>query len=326
MRCIQFLIANYNSIEHIEILTKSLRAFHPGFSYELLVCDNGSKDGSAEYLESLPEVRLWRLEDRAADDQFVKRQQTVIDKYGLEPYMNDYFRRKTVWRDYRQTHNAALNFLVSKVTSPIFATLDTDIEFLGPHWIEPFLLPFLLDPTVGCVGLEERVINFKVGKFQGRTVRRIHPCLALWRTSHVWNVQSTWDIDDEFELRFLLMQKSIQESVDYNIQLGDTGYRITRDLEEGGSKVVSLPPEDFFRSCRHFYGTTCEKVYFNKDYKEWINSISTDPKLKPLVDFTELSQQYSKFSRDALHNCRRHWQEHDPELPMQPEVPLVFVD
>ncbi len=326
MKCLQFLLANYNSAEHIGILIKSLRTYHPGFMYEILVCDNGSTDGSDRYLERLEEVTLWRLTERPPDDDYNRRQHDVIAKYDLEPLMTDYFRDKTVKRDYRQSHNSALNFLMRKVTSPIFATLDSDIEFLGPNWIEPFLLPFLLDPNVGCVGLEEDIVRFNIGPFHGYTSKRIHPCLALWRTKYVWDTQANWDVDDEFDLRLLIMKKSLLEDQPVAIRLGDTGFKITEQLEANEQKVVSMPIEDFFRSCRHFYGTTVEKVYFNDEWDNWLNEIKQDHRLKPLADFTELSQQYSKFSQSSLNTCQQYWKDKYPALAKQPEVPLVFVD
>jgi len=326
MKCLQFLVANYNSAEHIEILVKSLREYHPGFSYEILCCDNGSSDGSDEYLAALPEVRLWRLEDRPTDDTYKQRQQAVIDHYGLEPYLTDYFRAKTILRDYRTTHNSALDFLVTKVTSPIFATLDTDVEFLGPNWIEPFLLPFLVDPQVGCVGSAEQAIAWRIGPFQGRTLKRLHPCLAFWRTALVWEAGEHWGTSDEFDLRFLIMHRSLKENTSYQLTMGDTGYAVSTKLLANGHKMVTLVDEDFFRSCRHFYGTTVKQVHFDNGWKEWYTELKEDPTLEPLADFAELSEHYSNFSQEALNTCREYWKQRNPKLPRQPEVPLVFID
>jgi glycosyltransferase involved in cell wall biosynthesis len=326
MKCLQFLLANYNSAEHIEILIKSLRTYHPGFSYEILVCDNGSKDGSDEYLESLPEVRMWHLDERAPDTDYNHRQQAVIDKYELEPYLNDYFRQKSVDRDYRRSHNSALNFLTQQVTSPIFATLDSDIEFLGPNWIEPFLLPMLLDPSVGCVGSDEEIISFDIGPFSGHTTFRIHPCLALWRTKYVWECGANWDVDDEFDLHWPIIQKSLIENQPYRVQLGDTGYKVTKTLKENNYKVVSLPSEDFFRSCRHFYGSTVNKVYYNEGWENWKRDVRNDPRTKKLGEFCDMTEQYGKFSVTILDKSKKYWADKNPQLPKQPEVPLVFVD
>jgi glycosyltransferase involved in cell wall biosynthesis len=319
-------MANYNSAEHIEILIKSLREYHPGFSYEILCCDNGSTDGSAEYLAALPEVQLWRLEDRPTDNAYRDRQQAVIDRYGLESYLTDYFRAKTILRDYRTTHNSALNFLVTKVTAPIFATLDTDVEFLGPNWIEPFLLPLLVDPQIGCVGSEEQSISWRMGLFQGRTLKRLHPCLSLWRTAYVWEAQQGWDVSDEFDLRFLIIQRAMKEEIPYQLTLGDTGYAVSRAVIENGHKMVTLADEDFFRSCRHFYGSTVKKVHFDNGWRAWYKQLMDDPVLKPLGEFAELSQHYANFNQEALNTCREYWKQRSPKLARQSKVPLVFVD
>ena len=325
----QFILANFNSIEHVEVLIKSLRTFPPGSEYQILAVDNGSTDGSKEYLQSLPEVKLWEYTDLPEETELNERLYSGVRYYELERYMHPFFLKKTIDKDHRRTHAAALNFLMGKVESPLFATLDTDMEFLSPVWFGPFLTPFLLNQDVTAVGTDEQAISFKIGGYTGFTVPRLHPCLAFWRTEFMQEnaFPYLWNHDDIFELRMPMIHKSLEEKLtyDHDIQLGDVGHRAAKTINQEGKIVVNLPDESYFRSVRHFYGATVGNEKHSPEFKDWLCGIANKPHLKPLYDYAVQTYAYTEYGREILQNVRAYWQTKNPELPQPSKLPIMMV-
>jgi glycosyltransferase involved in cell wall biosynthesis len=317
MKTIQFLIANYNSIDHIDILIKSLRTNHPGVSYELLVADQGSTDGSKEYLESLPEVKLWPLEDRPHNHKFHVATQQYINQLDLTDYMHPFFIQRTLEADNRKFHGEAMNFLVSKATSPLCATLDTDMEFLGPYWFDAFLKGILQGAAaVGTIQDEE---SFTINNFKATVQRRFHPCLTVYRTPILQSIAYDFNFDPYFDLRMPLIHKSIAEQLPISIHLGDMGYHIFQDIK---SPILGLDDNEFYGSVRHFNGATVKKDRKDELFLDWLNSIKH---IKDLYKYAVQTYYYTSLNEEALVYCKKYWDQFDPPLPTMPKIPIIKI-
>ncbi|MBR1697739.1 MAG: glycosyltransferase family 2 protein [Anaerovibrio sp.] len=51
------VILNYNTIDYIQACVESIRAFTEEGSYEIIIVDNGSKDGSVEWLKAQDDLK-----------------------------------------------------------------------------------------------------------------------------------------------------------------------------------------------------------------------------------------------------------------------------
>jgi glycosyltransferase involved in cell wall biosynthesis len=319
---IQFLVANYNSIDHIHILVKSLRTYHPGVSYQLLVADQGSTDGSLEYLEKLEEVKLWKLEEREFNKDYNENQRYLVEKYNLWSYLHLFFVKRTIEVDARKFHGAAINFLVGKVDAPLFATLDTDMEFLGPFWFQPFLENILVGNAV--VGTTQDPISFHIGKFFGFTCFRTHPCLAVYDMNKIpKNID--FNTDDCFELRMPMIHRCLEEDITEHWQLGDMGHKVFTEFWKN-KNICSLPDEEFYSTARHFQGATVKKDKKNHDLIDWLLSIEKKPKLKELFNYGRETYKYSGLNDKTLLHCSAYWASKNPSLPKQPKIPIFVVD
>lgn len=318
MKTIQFLIANYNSIDHIDILVKSLRTNHPGVSYELLVADQGSTDGSREYLEALPEVKLWPLEDRPPNRAFQAATQQYINQLDLTEYLHPFFLQRTLEADNRKFHGEAMNFLAHKATSPLCATLDTDMEFLGPYWFDAFLKGILQGAAaVGTIQDEE---TFTIGKhFEATVQRRFHPCLTVYQTQILQSNPVDFNFDPYFDLRMPLIHKSIAEQIPVNIHLGDMGYKVYQQMNH---PVLGLDDNDFYGSVRHFNGATVKKDRKDELFLSWLNSIKD---IKDLYKYAVQTYYYTSLNEEALVYCKKHWDQFNPSLPTMPKIPIIKI-
>ena len=94
---VTIICATRNAADAVRLTFESLRRSEPT-GYRLLVADNGSTDGTLEFLASLDWVQLFR-------------------------------------GDGCQSHGAALDWLTRKVTTRYFLTMDSDVVFLRPGWL-----------------------------------------------------------------------------------------------------------------------------------------------------------------------------------------------
>lgn len=319
MPLLQFLVANYNSADHIEILIKSLRTNHPGASYELLVADQGSTDGSKEYLQSLPEVKLWPIESRSNNKTMVAAMFEYIEQLGLHDYMHPFFWHRTTEADNRKFHGEAINFLVDKATAPLCATLDTDVEFLGPYWFGIFMQHILAGAS--AVGTVQDSEEFTIGEFRAFVHRRFHPCLTLYRTADL-KKEYDFNFDPYFDLRMPLIHKAITESLPVNIHLGDMGYKTYSSMQDNKLQMFGLSDNDFYGSIRHFNGGTVKKDRKDEIFLDWLNSIKH---IHDLHKYAVQTYYYTSLNEEALLYCKKHWDRFDPALPVMPKIPIIKV-
>jgi hypothetical protein len=317
MKILQFLLANCNSSDHIEILIKSLRTYPPPVSYEILACDNGSTDGSAERLQTFPEVHLWKLHERPRDNSVKKRQQILIRKFKLKKYLHPFFAKRSLFRDYRRSHASALNYLLAKVTSPLCATLDTDVEFLNPFWMEPFLGPLLINPGTAAVGLLQEGASVRIQGFVGRSHERLHPCLAFYRTRDLRAAGATFDANDYFDLQLPLIHKCLEERLAIKVTLGDVGHQVHSALKRRHKRVGGLAPAIFSTHIRHFGGATVKKGILDPDLLDWRERIKSRPHLKNLDEHADREFGYVLANQKTLELRARYWRARHPAPPRQ---------
>jgi glycosyltransferase involved in cell wall biosynthesis len=98
---VTILCATRNGGAAVRLTLSSLRRFTSG-RYRLLIADNGSTDGTREYLSRLDWIELFKRDPR---------------------------RNGT-------SHGAALDWLAQKVTTRYFLTLDSDVVFLRRGWLD----------------------------------------------------------------------------------------------------------------------------------------------------------------------------------------------
>jgi glycosyltransferase involved in cell wall biosynthesis len=97
---ITILCATLNGRDAVRLTMSSLRRHTPE-SYRILVADNGSTDGTLEYLRGLDWIELFKHDRRCRN----------------------------------RSHGATLDWLARKVETRYFLTLDSDVAFLRSAWL-----------------------------------------------------------------------------------------------------------------------------------------------------------------------------------------------
>lgn len=113
-RGVSICILTYNVFFYNRLAVSKIRELTRVVDYEILVYDNASTDGSAEWLAAQPDVRLFRGEGNT------------------------------------MRHGEALNFLVRRARYPICCTLCSDAFPVSPEWLVPAMY---LDDSVYLSGI-----------------------------------------------------------------------------------------------------------------------------------------------------------------------------
>ena len=124
MTGISICIVTYNSLFYNRLAVEKIREFTRVVDYEILFYDNGSTDGSVEWLGEQDDVTLFRGKN------------------------NDL------------KHGKALDFLVRRARFPITCTLCSDAFPVSPEWLTPAMY---LDEKIGLAGIRKpsnRLTNY----------------------------------------------------------------------------------------------------------------------------------------------------------------------
>lgn len=111
---VDILVANWNTLPWLKLQVHEIRKFAPHIPHRLFVWDNGSSDGSAEW----------------------------IPTSGLEYHLSPT----------RRTHAESLAGLLSKSTAPYIAFMDVDAIPVKERWLEE-AVDIVKDERIGAVGL-----------------------------------------------------------------------------------------------------------------------------------------------------------------------------
>lgn len=116
---VDILVANQNMLPWLKLLHSQYNRFKPSIPSQLFVCDNGSTDGSKEWLSSI----------------------------GIPHYPNPD----------RQCHSAGLVNAVKMTTAPYIAYMDADAFPIQSEWLDE-AIRIILDEKVGAAGLSRKFI------------------------------------------------------------------------------------------------------------------------------------------------------------------------
>jgi GT2 family glycosyltransferase len=135
-REVTILCATVNSHDAVRLTLLSLRRFTPT-ACRVLVADNGSRDGTLEFLKSLPWVDLVTVEQRCRMDG----RKRATAKYIM--------------------HGLTLDWLAARVKTPYFVTLDSDVEFLRPGWLADMLVVLRRDKALAVGEFEAGIGGYR---------------------------------------------------------------------------------------------------------------------------------------------------------------------
>lgn len=118
------VVLSFNRLEYLATTLESLFATTDCGKNEVIVVDNGSSDGSVEYLR--------KLADQQALTKLILRSQN----HGISPGFNCGFAYADRGTDY-------------------LVKLDSDIKILAPGWLNKFIDIFSMDPEIGMLTLNQ---------------------------------------------------------------------------------------------------------------------------------------------------------------------------
>jgi hypothetical protein len=140
---VTIICATRNARDAVQLTFETLRRCTPE-QKEVLVADNDSRDGTLGYLRSLQWIRVTSFQERQRDDA-----SAVLE------------------------HGATLDWLASRVDTPFFLTLDSDVEFRACGWLSA-LLELAERDGLAALGVFEPAI--------GAYRPRLAPSVLLLRT------------------------------------------------------------------------------------------------------------------------------------------------
>lgn len=206
--------ATRNALDAVRLTFSSFRRYTPE-PCVVLVADNGSTDGTLEYLRSLRWLTVFPLEQRVGDGP---GQPTG--------------------------HGPTLDWLAARVETEWFLTLDSDVEFLHPNWLSRMLELAEGEDLVALGELEPAVVNYRA---------RLAPYVLLLRTAAFASLATSFQGFTRFEdpeeaRRFVergqMYRIDASELAEYpGATLYPTAARLLEELERSGSRWQATPAE-----------------------------------------------------------------------------------
>ena len=185
---VTIVCATLNAFEAVRLTMRSLARHTPPVE-RILVADNGSTDGTLEWLQTLQHVDVVSLEERrrlmAAERAWRRRVLAGLERRGAAPTSVERNLRHDGQPLPRQLteHGATLDWLAHQAATPYFLTLDSDVEFLADSWLEDMVGLMERDGLAALGALEP-------GRPQYRA--RLAPHLMLLRTDAFRSVNGTF--------------------------------------------------------------------------------------------------------------------------------------
>jgi glycosyltransferase involved in cell wall biosynthesis len=183
----------------------------------VLVADNGSTDGTFEYLSTLDWLDVVPLDHRRAER-------------NAPPDVS--------------MHGPTLDWLVKQVETPYVVTMDSDVEFYEPGWLTALLRCTAADPNLAAVGELEPGI--------GGYAPRLAPYLLLLRAEVPAQLNvafrgfsNTSDPDEVRRLQAIGPRWRLDESelLDFpNLRVYSTGAVLFEAMQRRGLAWADTPP------------------------------------------------------------------------------------
>lgn len=168
---VSILIANWNTRELIEDTVERV-CRHTSGDYELLVVDNGSTDGSAEYLRSDPRVRAITLSRNIG-------------------------------------HGKALDFAALIARGEILIALDSDAHPVADHWIAKLTEMLKNHACAGVHHHREYVhpccLAIRASTFHGHRLS----FQSRWTKDYAQLGRTAWDVGEAISMRLLEMGEKL---------------------------------------------------------------------------------------------------------------------
>ena len=218
---VTILCATFNARDAVRLTFASLQRHTPE-PRVLLVADNGSTDGTLDDLRALPWVEIFELDS---------------------------------------DHGGALDYLVTRVQTDYFLTLDSDVEFFQSGWLTA-LLEIARREYLDALGAFEPAI----GNYQPR----LAPHLCLFRTDPFRRLETSFrelaSFTDQAEsARFRARDRSIpltaSEVATYTAaRFYPAGALVFERLQQHAARWSDLPPElgQMFRHLGHMSWSVSE--------------------------------------------------------------------
>lgn len=264
------------SIPHWQVLPllqpclRSIRKHTPGKDIEVIVIDNGSKDGSLDYLRSLEWIRLIERPDE-----------------GLFNFPDN------VWT----SHDIALH----EATGEFLVTMHTDLFVKRDDWLDEYLKAMNEDDRLGGVGTWKLELKNPIYEFQKRVIHvvrsNIKYALGLRSKKYEWK-QGHYpkDFCAMYRRKILLDEGLTFQSVNgpkgFYDQSG--GYSISAQLWDAGYNTKVIPVQTMMPRIVHLgHGTAAvspekshrrnqEKLENRRDSlfdEPWLKELQTNEQL-----------------------------------------------
>jgi glycosyltransferase involved in cell wall biosynthesis len=217
MSAVTIVCATLNAREAVQLTFESLArcAREP---VEVWVADNGSTDGTLEYLQSLDWLRVFPLAARPG---------ACTD------------------------HGSTLDWLTARVQTPYLVTLDSDVEFLARGWLSDMLI-FAHDADVDALGVFEPAVGAYRERLAPYVLLLRTAALRMLATSFRSFVRiedpleaARWQTRPARENLELAEVETYRTAAFY-----PTGAAVFEQLRQRGLSWASLPP-DLESSFRH---------------------------------------------------------------------------
>ena len=124
---------------YMTVCLRSIRKHSAKYQLDVLVVDNGSKDGSLDYLRSLPWIRL------------IERPDEVHTNWPANVF--------TAW-----------DLGVRRSDAPYFVTMHSDVFIKSDGWLDPLIREMERRPSIGAAGAWKLDLENPLYRWQKRVV------------------------------------------------------------------------------------------------------------------------------------------------------------
>ncbi|QDT66898.1 glycosyltransferase family 2 protein [Calycomorphotria hydatis] len=221
MSRVSICLPHWQAIRFIQPCLRSIRKHSAGHDVEIIVVDNGSKDGSLDYLRSLDWIRLIERPDESPDN-WPMNVFTAWDE-GLKVATGDYY-----------------------------ITMHSDVFLRRDGWLKPFLREIERGEKIAASGAWKLELVHPFYLWQKEVTNFLPSLIKKWRG----RVRAIADIAGEYPRDYLAMYRTEvvrKHNLTFCCLYGDRGggYSIARQLREAGYEMGMFPVSEMARYAVH---------------------------------------------------------------------------